>query len=323
VATYGYLRADAAADDNAVRRAAAALAAKADALDGPPAAVYTGGNGSAAELAAVLQAGDTLIVQQLADLGTSMPDLTKTLKALCGQGVRLYAAGGTGSDLDLPPEAGDTLLKIVSLWRTTERAIRSRRSRETALARKQQGLAVGYPPMGKRVVRRQGVARLEWDQRQLRHIAEIARRVPAEGVAAVAKDFWRREIKDRRGRPWGKQRPKPFSLYRTPYQSFYRAVRWFHRMKRKGLLPAPYDGLAASIPEPKTFRAEPRPKGWARGGTARREEERAERRAQTHAAQQERCRKEKEARLAARVHKPVVARLGAARKHPRLEELGA
>ena len=26
-------------------------------------------------------------------------------------------------------------------------------------------------------------------------------------------------------------------------------------MKWKGLLPAPYDGLAASIPEPKTFRA--------------------------------------------------------------------
>jgi len=68
---------------------------------------------------------------------------------------------------------------------------------------------------------------LEWDHRQLRHIAEIAQRVPTEGVAAVAKNFWRRGIKDRRGRPWGKPRPKPFSLFCTPYQSFYRAVRWF------------------------------------------------------------------------------------------------
>ena len=71
--------------------------------------------------------------------------------------------------------------------------------------------------------------------------------MPTEGVAAVAKDFWRREIKDRRGRPWGKQ-AQTVSLFCTPYQSFYRAVRWFHRMKWKGLLPAPYDGLAASIP---------------------------------------------------------------------------
>ncbi len=101
------------------------------------------------------------------------------------------------------------------------------------------GLAVGYPPLGKRVGRCHGVACLEWDKTNLRHIAEIARRVPTEGVAAVARDFRQREIEDRRGRPWGRPRPKPFSLFCTPYQSFYRAVRWIHRMKWKGLLPAP------------------------------------------------------------------------------------
>ena len=77
----------------------------------------------------------------------------------------------------------------------------------------------------------------------------------------VAEDIWRREIKDRRRRPWGKPRPEPFCLFCTAYQSFYRAVQWFHRMKWKGLLPAPYDGLAAAIPERKTFREEPRPRG--------------------------------------------------------------
>ena len=96
-----------------------------------------------------------------------------------------------------------------------------------------------------------------------------------EGVVKVAKDFWSRGIKDRRGRPWGRQTPKPFSLYRSPYQSFYRAVRWFWRMKRKGLLPLPYGPLAESLSEPKNFREEPRPKGWTRGGTARRAQERA------------------------------------------------
>ncbi len=45
-------------------------------------------------------------------------------------------------------------------------------------------------------VRRRGVAYLQWDKTELRHIAEIARRVPTEGVAAVAKGFWRRGIKD-------------------------------------------------------------------------------------------------------------------------------
>lgn len=76
---------------------------------------------------------------------------------------------------------------------------------------------------------------------------------------------------------------QPFSLFCTRYQSFYRAVRWFNRMKWKGLLPARYNGLAASIPEPKTIRTVPRPKGWARGGTAPWEQGRAERKARRRA----------------------------------------
>jgi hypothetical protein len=87
-----------------------------------------------------------------------------------------------GGELDLVPEAGGTFLKVLRLGRETQRALRSRRARETARARKAAGLAVGHPPMGKRVVRRQGVACLEWDKTELRHIAEIARRVPLEGA---------------------------------------------------------------------------------------------------------------------------------------------
>ncbi len=56
---------------------------------------------------------------------------------------------------------------------------------------------MGYPPLGRRIVKRQRRQVLDWDQRKLRYIAEIAQRVPLEGVGAVAKDFWRRGIKDR------------------------------------------------------------------------------------------------------------------------------
>ena len=33
----------------------------------------------------------------------------------------------------------------------------------------------------------------------------------------------------------------------TPYKQFYRAAQWFHRMKRKGLLPPPYGELALTM----------------------------------------------------------------------------
>ena len=56
---------------------------------------------------------------------------------------------------------------------------------------------------------------LEWDHRQLRHIAEIARRVPTEGVAAVAKDFWRRGIKDR-GAGLGEAKAKTVQSFLHP-----------------------------------------------------------------------------------------------------------
>jgi DNA invertase Pin-like site-specific DNA recombinase len=283
MATYGYFQTETTADGGANGSLAAALAAKALALGEPPTGIYTGEHRAVAQLVAMLGAGDTLVVPGLEHLGESMADLAKNIRALGERGVRVYAANRNGGDLDLPPEAGATLMKVVSLWRKTERAIRSRRSTETARRRKTEGLAVGYPPLGKRVVQRNGQKYLEWDHRQLRHIAEIARRVPLEGVAAVAKDFWRREIKDRRGRPWGKQTPRPFSLNRTPYASFHRAIRAFWRWKWSGELPESYAALAETLAEPNGFGEAPKSKGWTRGGTARRQQERAERKASRRA----------------------------------------
>ena len=249
-----------------------------NALGETPAAIYMGDEGhGAADLAGILKPGDTLILPQLADLGASIADLAANIKALGHRGVRVYAIRGSGGDLDIVPEVADTLLRIVALWGEADRAIRSRRMRQVAQSRKQQGLAYCRPPMGKRIIERDGARLLVWDQAELRRIAEVARRLPVEGAENLARDFWRREIRDSRGRLWGKQKPKPFSRHRTPFQSFVRAHRQFWRWYWAGELPEPYAALAETMVEPKGFGKEPRPKGWTRGGTARREQERAER----------------------------------------------
>jgi DNA invertase Pin-like site-specific DNA recombinase len=168
MAIFGYFRVDAAADDNAIRRAVAALAEKADALGDRITTVYIGGGRHPAELAAEMKAGDRLVVPDLAHLGDSLADLQRTVRALLGAGVTIRALQGARGGLDVPPEAAEALLMLLSVVGGTQHAMRSRRAAETAAARKAAGLACGYPPLGKRIVRRNGVAYLEWDERQLR-----------------------------------------------------------------------------------------------------------------------------------------------------------
>ncbi len=226
------------------------------------------------EMLETLKAGDTLIVARLDRLGYSMRDVHKTATALGERGVRIYALHALDGELDLKPGIAKVILQLFALWQKTDRALRSERFSELARWRQENGLAYGGVPTGRRIVQRNGVKVLEWDHEQLGYIAEIAYRLPREGAAQVAADFWKRRIKDRRGRLWGKQVPKTLSpgqqalrvlrllvggRDRTvgPYQQFYRAARWFHRMKWKGLLPAPYCDLAASMPDPKGFGPEP------------------------------------------------------------------
>ena len=270
------------------------------------------------EMLETLRAGDTLIVNRLDRLGYSMWDIHSTVGVLAKREVRIYVLHALDAELDLAPAVGRTILQLFSLWAKSEKVIRSERATELARQRKENGLAYGGVPIAKKIVKRDGAKVLEWDMEQLGYIAEIAKRLPTEGPAKVAKDFWKRRVKDRRGRPWGQQtpRPKPQSLailemlvkgrrsYRTPYQQFYRAARWFHRMKCKCLLPAPYGELALTMQEPKGFREEPKPKKWTPGGTARREQERADCKAQHRADRLARWQQEKAARMESRVHKP-------------------
>ena len=67
--------------------------------------------------------------------------------------------------------------------------------------------------------------------------------------------------------------------------------------------------------EPKGFREVPKPRKWTRGGTARREQERAALKAQHRAERLARWQAEKAARMQSRVHKPMLG--------PRPEEGGA
>jgi DNA invertase Pin-like site-specific DNA recombinase len=259
------------------------------------------------EMLEALRAGDTLIVNGLDRLGYSMRDVQKTVEALAKRDVRIYLLRALGGEFDLAPAHSRIFLGLFALWAKTEKALRSERATEAAQSRKENGRAYCNPPMARKIVNRDGVKMLEWDEQQLRYIAEIAERLPKEGPEKVAQDFWNRKIKDRRGRLWGRQKPKLFSRYRTPYQQFHRAARWFHRMKRKGLLPPPYGELALTMQEPKRFREEPKPKKWTPGGTTRREQERAALKAKHRAERLARWQAEKAARLQSRVHKPMLA----------------
>lgn len=267
------------------------------------------------EMLETLTAGDTLIVARLDRLGYSMRDVHNTAMALGERGVRIYSLYALDGELDLEPGIAKVILQLFALWQRADRALRSERSYESAQWRKENGLAYGGVPTGRRIVRRNGVKVLEWDYKQLGYIAEIAYRLPREGAAKVAADFWKRRIKDQRGRLWGKQVPKTavpgqqtVRLLRCllgkrnrtvgPYQQFYRAARWFHRMKWKGLLPPPYDSLAESLSEPKGFQDEPKPRKRTPGGTARREQE-----AQHRTERLTRWEREKVARVQSRVHK--------------------
>jgi len=329
MAIYGYVRYSAAAGEKSAEAETARLARKALEMGDRLAGAFVE-RGDANDKTAILsrpvgkamletlKTGDTLIVGRLNRLGYSMRDVHKTAATLGERGVRIYALHALDGELDLEPGIAKVILQLFALWQRTDRAIRSERFTESARWRKENGLAYGGVPTGRRIVQRNGAKVLEWDHEQLGYIAEIAYRLPREGAAKVAADFWKRRIKDRRGRLWGKQVPKthPESPGKqalrvlqlllgrrnrlpseSPYQQFYRAARWFHRMKWKGLLPPPYCDLADSMPEPAGYGPEPKPRNWTPGGTGRRAQQRAETKAKHRAERLARWEKEKAQRI--------------------------
>lgn len=281
------------------------------------------------DMVATIKAGDTLIVSSFDQLGYSMQDVRKTAELLVKRRVQLAVLDLRNGGVPIPPDTIEAFLAVFGFQDATQKALLSEHLQESAQVRRASGRPYGGVPMGKRIVERNGVKYLEWDMDQLAIIAEIAKRLPKEGAQAVAKDFWRRRVRDRHGNLWGKQRKRPQSrqrqilslfravargrridLHESPYEQFHKAARWFHRMKHLGELPEPYGSLAASLPDPKGFRMVPDPKKWTRGGAAKRDKERAERKAQNKAKRLAKYQAEKEARIAARIHKSVVIKEG-------------
>jgi DNA invertase Pin-like site-specific DNA recombinase len=272
MAIYGFVRSSPRKNEELARGEMTEIARKAGELGGSLTGVFVD-PGPADETTAVLkcpagkemletlQPGDTLIVTGLDRLGYSTRDLQKTMTALCDRKVRIYALRALNGELELSPEVCRIILDVFALLARTEKTLRSERAIELALRRKENGLAYGGAPIAMKIVQRNGVKVLEWDMKQMAYIAEIARRLPREGAANVAKDFWKRKIKDGRGRLWGKQTPRfpaasvlsrLLGRHYTPYQQFVRAARWFRRMKSKGQLPPPYGSPAELTPEPHT-----------------------------------------------------------------------
>ena len=111
--------------------------------------------------------------------------------------------------------------------------------------------------------------RSEWDMQQLAYIAEIAERLgKGEDVLLVVADFWGRGIKDHRGLPWGQVQAKPGKGTGNGFEWFWRATRWFHRMKRADKLPPPYCDLAHTIADPSgsRFKSTQHAREWRKRG---------------------------------------------------------
>ena len=114
------------------------------------------------QMLATLQPGDALIVTSLDRLGYSMRDVHKTVRALCQREVRIHVLHATGRQLELDVEMVEPFLQLFALWADTEKALRSERFTESARRRKENGLAYGGLPTGRRIVERDGVKVLDW-----------------------------------------------------------------------------------------------------------------------------------------------------------------
>ena len=126
------------------------------------------------EMLETLQAGDTLIVPRLDRLGYSMRDIRKTVEALYERGVRIHVLHALDGELNLPPRPAKSSSDYLPYGRKPRRRSAPNASPKSAQWRKENGLAYGGMPMGKKIVERNGVKLLEWDMKQLEYIAEIA-----------------------------------------------------------------------------------------------------------------------------------------------------
>jgi putative DNA-invertase from lambdoid prophage Rac len=210
------------------------------------------------------QPGDVLVVTKLDRLGRTARDILETLEQFAKRGVRVIVIQFLGGqNIDMDSTVGRLVVIFFAGLAQFEADMIGERTAEALQWRRQQGLACNRAGFGTRKVGK----RSEWDFDQLAYIAEIAERLgKGEDVVLVVADFWGRGIKDHRGLLWGQVQHKDGNGNGdgngkgSPFEHYWRATRWFHRMKHAGKLPPPYCDTARTIPEPRRFTVEKRRK---------------------------------------------------------------
>lgn len=209
--------------------------------------------------------GDSLVCTDLDRLGRNVADILNTVDRLKAKGVKLVVLQFYGMDLDLNSDMGYLVLMIFAWGSAYEHRRIFERTQRAIQRKKELGLLIYQPGLGRKKIVDEHGSHGEWDYEQLAIIAEISERIgKGQDPAKVAADLWRRGIKDHRGKPWGK-------VYHTgkgkgqgsEVENFQRAVRWFHRQKHAGKLPPPYCDMAKLIPEGSRFTVGIRPKRMA------------------------------------------------------------
>ena len=204
------------------------------------------------------QPGDVVVVTKLDRLGRTARDILDTLEQFAKRGVRVIVIQFLGGQIiDMDSTVGRLVVIFFAGLAQFEADMIGERTSEALQGRRQQGLACNRAGFGRRKVGKGS----EWDFEQLAYIAEIAERLgKGEDVLLVVADFWGRGIKDHRGLPWGQVQHKEGKGTGNGFEWFWRATRWFHRMKHAGKLPPPYCDTAHTIPEPPRFTVEKRRK---------------------------------------------------------------
>jgi DNA invertase Pin-like site-specific DNA recombinase len=204
------------------------------------------------------QSGDVVVVTKLDRLGRTARDILDTLEQFAKRGVRVIVIQFLGGQIiDMDSTMGRLVVIFFAGLAQFEADMIGERTSESLQWRRQQGLACNRAGFGRRKVGKGS----EWDMQQLAYIAEIAERLgKGEDVLLVVADFWGRGIKDHRGLPWGQVQHKAGKGSGNGFEWFWRATRWFHRMKHAGKLPPPYCDTAHTIPEPRRFTVEKRRK---------------------------------------------------------------
>jgi DNA invertase Pin-like site-specific DNA recombinase len=202
--------------------------------------------------------GDTVIFASVDRIARKMADVLTTVDRLKAKGVSVVILQFNGLQLDLSSDIGQLILGMTAFGAQLEHSRIRERTAQAREKKMREGTWCTRAGCGRIKVRDDAGAHWSWDFDQLKLITEIAFRLGrGEQSKTVAEDFWRRQLKDHRGLPWGEiQNTRGRTL--NPYARFNEAVRWFHRMKHAGKLPPPYCDLAALAKEGKRFSVKPR-----------------------------------------------------------------